>query len=133
MFGVLFWVLSVGMAVIGFIFIVFMKGLVHINVVEGALICIGSYMFFKKSVGIHPVFCICIAIAMMYGVIKLNSSKIGYWILSSVFCFLYAIITAVIMYIVHEGDIIWTAFGFVAALGFTAALHLAANVKVLHK
>ena len=80
---------------------------------------------------LHPAFCLLIGIAMFIGVMFLQKTKIGFWIVAVVLSLLWALIFSSLAYEISQKDMVWTYVVFGLGLLLMMGLHLRARKRIV--
>lgn len=103
---------------IGILLILLVVGLFVGNIVlfDRIVLAIEAGVCCNQFLSVHPAFCLLIAIAAFAGLLVLQRTRAGFWIIGGLLSAARAFVFGFIAYLISEGDMIW--FYVILGLGF---------------
>jgi hypothetical protein len=129
MFGLAFAVIGLAVGVVVVVLTLYCENIV---LLEDLLCAIAVFAVMTKKFGIHPVFAILAAVAVLAALMLLTiKTKVGFWVVGVLMSAAWAVLAmGISMIIFGEDDVIWYAF--FGSVGFlmSLVLHVAVRKKL---
>ncbi len=116
---------------IGISLILLIVGLFVGNVIlfDSIALAIAAGVCCNQFLSVHPALCLLIGIAALAGLLALQRTRAGFWLIGGLMSAVWAFVFGMVAYLISEGDMLW--FYVILGLGFVAVggLHLRARER----